>query len=310
MNDLMQRLEAYRVEQKITSKGKLAVVLFVSRLAREKGLPLDANELITDKGQVHGLGKAVVQKILADYGITRVLAKEGGRTSRGSMDTIRRYVKFLNDLHQENLADTEAIEAWWIQQVPKYVSVETVPPLVLKYDAGKSLRSMIRDLLEQAEKRQRDHPGSVYASAVLQHLIATTVKLALPNAEIAQSFSIADEQPGRSGDLLIGHVSLHVSTSPSEALIRTCKAELDSGKRPIIITVSRQAPVAEALAEYMGLEERIDIWDVEQFISANLHEINQFEPSRYNASLNNFVTEYNNMVLGYETDIRIRFKNR
>ncbi|MBM7865552.1 DUF4928 domain-containing protein [Heliobacterium gestii] len=310
MNDLMQRLETYRVEQKITSKGKLAVVLFVSRLAREKGLPLDANELVTDKGQVHGLGKAVVQKILADYGITRVLAEEGGRTNRGNMDTIRQYVRFLNDLHQENLADTEAIEAWWIRQVPEYVSVETAPPFVLNYDEGKSLRSAIRDVLEQAEQRQRDHPGANYASAVLQHLVATTIRLALPNAEIAQSISIADEQPGGSGDFLIGHVSLHVSSSPGEALIRTCKVDLDSGKRPIIITLSRKVPVAEALAEYMGLEERIDIWDAEQFISANLHEINQFEPSRYKASVNNFVTEFNHMVREYETDIRIRFKDR
>lgn len=72
---LETRLEEYRVANTVTSKGKLAAILYCSRLAKEKGLPLDAGVLVTDgKGQVLGLGKAPVQKILADHGIKRVLA--------------------------------------------------------------------------------------------------------------------------------------------------------------------------------------------------------------------------------------------
>ena len=37
-----------------------------------------------------------IQRILADHGITRVLAEEGGRTSRGSVGLMQKYVEFLN----------------------------------------------------------------------------------------------------------------------------------------------------------------------------------------------------------------------
>lgn len=40
------------------------------------------------KGQVLGLGVSAVQAILSDYGINKVLAAEGGRTSRGSINNI------------------------------------------------------------------------------------------------------------------------------------------------------------------------------------------------------------------------------
>ena len=84
--ELEARLETYRVEEKIRGKGAFAVVLYVSRLACAKGLPLAASELLTGQGgQVLGLGREPVQRVLADYGITQTLAEEGGRTSRGSI---------------------------------------------------------------------------------------------------------------------------------------------------------------------------------------------------------------------------------
>jgi len=115
MKELHARLAAFQQQHKITSKGKLAAILFVSREAKKKKFPLDAEILVTDgRGQVLGLGKAAVQAILKDYGINRVLAEEGGRTSRGSMGKMQEYVAFLNALHKAGLANTEAIEVYWV----------------------------------------------------------------------------------------------------------------------------------------------------------------------------------------------------
>ena len=67
--------------------------------ARVKGLPSISGELLTEGGgQVFGLGKSAVQSILQRHGITRVLASEGGRTSRGSIGNMREYVALLNQL--------------------------------------------------------------------------------------------------------------------------------------------------------------------------------------------------------------------
>ena len=60
-------------------------MLYLSRVAKEQGLPLNSEALVTDKeGQVKGLGVSVIKKILKEYDITRTLAEEAGRTSRGS----------------------------------------------------------------------------------------------------------------------------------------------------------------------------------------------------------------------------------
>ena len=65
--------------------------------------------MVTDKeGQVKGLGASVIRKILKEYGITRTLAEEAGRTSRGSMGLMTRYVALLNSLHSAGLADISA----------------------------------------------------------------------------------------------------------------------------------------------------------------------------------------------------------
>lgn len=113
--DLARKLGAFRDEMNIKGKGALAVVIHVTRYAKENGLPLKADSLITEgSGQVLGLGKGAVQKVLNDYGITQVLAEEGGRTSRGGIGVMRAYVEFLNGLHATKQADVAGIEAWWI----------------------------------------------------------------------------------------------------------------------------------------------------------------------------------------------------
>ena len=73
--EIARKLLAFRDEAKINGKGALAVVIHISRYAKENGLPLDADALITEgSGQVLGLGKGAVQRVLSDYGITQVLA--------------------------------------------------------------------------------------------------------------------------------------------------------------------------------------------------------------------------------------------
>ena len=64
MTSLEKRLFEFRDANSLKSKGQLAVVLHITRLAIENGIPLDPETLRTDKeGQVKGLGKGRVQNI-------------------------------------------------------------------------------------------------------------------------------------------------------------------------------------------------------------------------------------------------------
>ncbi len=101
MSELESRLEKFASQHKIRGKGPLSLVLVVSRKASKQTPPFSADNFLTKQGgQVAGLGRGAVQAILADHGIDRVLAEEGGRTSRGSIQKMRAYLDFLNKLAQ------------------------------------------------------------------------------------------------------------------------------------------------------------------------------------------------------------------
>lgn len=303
---LADALAKYKTAQAIKGKGQIATLIFASRLARRAGLPFDVDAGITTEGegQVKGLGRGAVQSILADYGITRVLAEEAGRTSRGSLGNIRNYLHFLNELHTQGLADTAGIEAWWVEQAAHFFNAK---PFALRFEDGKSLRFVIRDLLEQARKRQQEGAGTMFVGAMLQHLVGAKLALVMPDVVIQHhGFSVADAPGGRSGDFEIGTTSFHVTTTPGEAVIRKCKANLASGRRPIIVTLYHMLPAADVFAEALGISDQLDVLDAEQFIVANLHEMGGFESAQRRVTVEALIDRYNAIVEAQETDPSLR----
>src|SRR5260221_14184933 len=121
-----KKLEALsRQHPKFLGKGGLCVGLVITETARVRGLPLNHEDLRTDEGgQVAGLGQAAVQKILETYGITKILAKEGGRTSRGSLGLMEAYVSVLNQLHKEKALNLDEALGWWVTKVHAHFASE------------------------------------------------------------------------------------------------------------------------------------------------------------------------------------------
>ena len=304
---LTARLTVFRENNKIRGKGALAVVVHISRYARENGLPLDADNLITEgSGQVLGLGKGAVQRVLNEHGVTQILAEEGGRTSRGSIGTMRNYVTFLNALHTDGIDFLEEIEAWWIDRVKEHFAAK---PFRLRFDAAKGFQAIIQDLLAQAKKRQQEATGTMYQGAILQHLVGAKLELAMPELTIDHNgFSVADAVSDRSGDFVIGDSIIHITTSPGEAVIRKCQRNLEAGAKPIILTLVEGVTVAKVLAGNVGLAGRIDIMDAEQFLAANLHELSLFKTSAHLMTLEKLIETYNRIVADNETDLSLRIE--
>lgn len=299
MSSLDARLTAFAKEKRMSGKGPLSVALVVTRHAKKHGLPLDPKSLITEQqGQVSGLGKASVQAILKDHGIDRVLAEEGGRTSRGSLGNMRAYVAFLNGLAAKGLADLDAIENWWVGRVRLFFSGK---PFVLRFDASKSLRAMVRDLLDQADKRQREGSGTMYVGIVMQHLVGAKLDIVLGGVT-HHGASVADHSSGRDADFLMGDVAIHVTTTPGEALIRKCASNLSSGLRPLIVTTGQGAVVAQGLAQQASIADRIDVLEAEQFLAGNLYEHGRFELAGRRETAERLLSKYNEIVGEYETD--------
>jgi hypothetical protein len=308
IGDLDTTLRAFAQEKNFRGKGPLSVALVVTEHAR-KGLPLDPEALVTARqGQVLGLGRSAVQTILQRHGIARVLASEGGRTSRGSMGNMREYVTLLNALAEHGKVNLDQIENFWIARVQEFFASK---PFQIKLDASQSLRVVVRHVLEQAVARQREMPGMHYAGAVMQHMVGAKLDCALGKGMIQHnSFSTSDQQSGRKGDFFVGDVAIHVTTSPGEAVIERCRENLNDGHRPLLVTRLRGLTVVEGLTENMDLADRIDVFEIEQFVALNFYEMGRFACEGRKTALVDFVTCYNDIVEEVETDpsLKIEFK--
>ena len=299
-----EKLKEFAQKNHMKGKGPLCVALVMTRHGKKLGMPLDPDSLLTNGGgQVMGLGKASVQYILKEHSVNSVIAEEGGRTSRGSVGNMRKYVAFLNDLHAESPIDFEQVEAWWIERVKEFFSGK---PFVLRFDASKSLRAVIRHLLSQAEKRQAQAHGSTIVGTMLQHLVGAKLNLLLDSPLQHHGANVADDVSGREGDFIVEDVAIHVTTSPSEALIRKCRKNLDNAMRPVIITTNRGALIAEVLAEQAAMADRLDVFEAEQFLAGNLYEIGKFAQAGRRTTAEQLISEYNAIVDKCETDPSLR----
>lgn len=308
-SNLRAQLDEFTKERRFRGKGPLSVALVITQQARSSGLPLDQANLLTEGGgQVLGLGKGAVQTILARHGIKRVLAHEGGRTSRGSISNMREYVGLLNLLAERGAVDLDEVEGYWIERVHEFFAAK---PFKIRLDASRSLRTVVRDVLLQAEERQKTTPGMYYVGGVLQHLVGAKLDCALGSGSIQHnSFSTSDLQTGRAGDFFIGDVAIHVTTSPGEAVIDRCRDNLNDGHRPILVTMRRGLTVGEALAENAGIGDRVDVFEIEQFIALNLYELGKFAAEGRRIAVAELISRYNEIVDQFETDpsLKIEFK--
>lgn len=304
---LQDLLRSFVKEKAFGGTGALSVAIVVTQHAKALGLPLDPEVLLTKGGgQVYGLGKGSVQSVLKRHGINRVLSSEGGRTSRGSLARMREYVKFLNDLNASGQIALDEIERFWIERVHDFFAGR---PFKIKLDSSKGLRTVVRDVIEQAVKRQKERPGMYYAGAVLQHLVGAKLDTALGKGHFTHNgFSTADAPNSRVGDFLVGDVAVHVTTSPGEALIQKCLDNIDNGYRPLIVTLERGLTVAEELAHNVDIADRLDVFEVEQFVALNLYELGKFAVAGRKTAIADMISRYNEIVEQFETDPSLRIE--
>lgn len=290
------------------SKGSLSLALILTRNARQHSFPLDRSDFVTAKGgQVAGLGGPAVKKILASHGIERILSTEGGRTSRGNMDRMSAYIELLNRLHQDGTLDLDDVEKYWVERTQAYFDAL---PFTFKLDPSKSLRACVRDLLAQAAERQREVRGTMYAGAVMQHLVGAKLDYLTHGALEQHGFSVADAPSNRAGDFLLGDVAIHVTTAPGEALLRKCGNNLQGGLRPLIVTTEDGLGGAKALAKQAGIEDRLDVIEIEQFIATNVYEWSAFQREARPTAVADIINRYNAIIAKCESDpsLRIEFE--
>jgi len=306
--ELEKNLQKFASAHKfLGNKGPLCVALHITRWAIKSGLPIDSSKMVTEgKGQVLGLGKSAVQRVLKDYEITKILASEGGRTSRSSMSNMQDYVAFLNKQAESPGFDPVAVEKWWVLRVCDYFDAS---PIKLKVDASSSLKVCLAGIFDEGKRRQAENRGSTVVGAIMQHLVGAKLETLYPDQEIKHSgYSVADSPTGRSGDFEIGDCVIHVTTAPSKQLLLKCQENLDKSLRPLVISNAAGAVMAETLADELQISRRVEVLDITQFLVANVLEWTSFEGNKRRTTFEELMAHYNRIVTDCETDPSLKIE--
>lgn len=196
--------------------------------------------------------------------------------------------------------------SYWMDRV---CAVFAWNPFAIGLDSDESLRGSVRRLLAQAQRRDTVEPGQ--SGRVLLHLVGATLDCALGKGHFQHNgFSTADTPKNRAGDFFVGDVAIHVTTAPGEAVIERCRGNLDDGHRPVLVTIQRSLSLAEGLAANAGLSDRIDVFEIEQFVALNLYELGKFGAEGRRVAITELVSRYNEIVDEFETDPGLKIELR
>lgn len=279
---------------RFATTGPLAIALVVVDRARDHELPLDSADFrAANSAQVAGAGGVAANRILRRHGVDSSLGSEGGRTSRGSIDRMEELVALLNRRHAAGDLDLDAIEAFWVQKARDYFNTT---PIAFRADPSLSLRMALRELLSQAELRQKSMGGVMIVGAVMQHIVGAALELSLGQGRVNHHGSNQNDAKGRGGDFELGDAVLHVTNAPTAQLVGKCRANLEAGTRPIIITNPKPLIAAEVLADAEGLGGRIEFMDFEQFVCVQLYGLGGFTGSDVRGHLARLIETYNAII--------------
>lgn len=286
--------------QDFSTKGPIAIALVVVERARGQPFPLDASNFRAAKGaQVAGASGKAADAILQRHGVANSLGSEGGRTSRGSVERMVALVDYMNRRHDAGDLDLDALQGFWVARAKEYFATTPIP---MKMDPALSIRAVLRGLIAQAEVRQRTMPGVMIVGAVMQHMVGAALELRREGAgyEVKHHGSNQNDAKGRGGDFDLGDTIIHVTNAPSAALMAKCRANIEAGRRPVIISNTKQLIAAEVLAETEDLAGRIEFVDFEQFVAAKLYDRGQFESRQVRQAVAGLVARYNDIVATVE----------
>ena len=169
------------------------------------------------------------------------------------------------------------------------------------------IQAVVRDLMNQAAKRELEYPGRWYVGTVIEHLVGAVIDCGLGLGAVSHhSSSSADQPSGRSGDFHFDGTAVHVTTSPGEAVIRRCGENLEAGLRPVLVVRGRSVGTATDLANNAGIEDRVDVLSVEQLVTLAVIGSRALGVRERRDALSRIVERYNDIVGEVETDPSLR----
>ena len=92
--------------------------------------------------------------------------------------------------------------------------------------------------------------------------------------------------------------------------MQKCKRNLENGLRPFVITTAKGVAGIELLSSNEGVERRVDVFEIEQFVASNIYEISKFTQNKRRLTVERLIEKYNAIVEDCETDPSLKIHIR
>jgi len=174
-------------------------------------------------------------------------------------------------------------------------------PLSLACHRQQSPAVWVASILEWAERRPEE--------LIEQQLVGATLQRRHPNIKVPNHPGhAADLQTHRTGDFTLRNVSYHVTATDGKEAVQRCKQNLDAGVHPVLLVPRQFLVKANIHAENAGIQKRLSVLALEDFITQNIIELSTNEQADFFAILKAIVEEYNRRLEEVETDMSLKIE--
>jgi len=261
--------------------------------------PLCEEDYLTPGNQVR-TGGAMISRILSRHGETRTYAKEGARTTRRTRVAAEELVALFNTHEsieelsiQERRGLIDELQGWLADRAKEYFDRKRIE---VDIEPEKPMSDIVGSILRAAHDRN-------LAGAVAQHLVGAKLAMRYRDTEVENhSYTAADEQLRRPGDFLVGDTVFHVTVTPMLALFEKCQRNTRDGYRVVLLTQTTRLEAARQMAEQAGVQNRLEVSSIEQFVGQNVSEMGQFTRQGVQHELRSLLEVYNSRVEAVETN--------
>jgi hypothetical protein len=268
--------------------------------------PLSEGDVFSKEGsgEIRKARGSSMRALLAKYDLPINYLADGA-TTRGAAGKTRQLLNKIN--YGQPLTAYKVEQRSAIVQAMIEVVVEEIKAFFRKQrikvpiDRQGSPVNWVETILTSAHSKS--------AGRVEQHLVGAKLQTRHRAIEIPNfSGNAADAQTERAGDFVIGASVYHVTTAPSLALIRKCKDNLLTGSLPVVIVPRDKVGVANSHAEAEGIQTRISVIGIEDFLALNIIEMSNDAQGQFIDKLREVLQEYNRRIEEAETDQSLKIE--
>lgn len=268
----------------------------------KRDCPLSRNEVISQGGEVSG-ARSGLGRILESYGIPRDYLKEI-TTRQGHQDGQKLFEQFEWGKKLAELTEDERAEVLSeLIQVLSNLAIDWLNRQNLKLDIDRreAPTTWMDIIISNAKGRSG---GIVEQQIVGAKLARRFASITIPNHPV----HAADRQTERAGDFTFSNLVYHVTAAPSRAVIQKCAQNTRVGLLPVLLVPREQENKARVLAQDEGVEKRLMIVSIEQFVAANILELALEEQKDLFDVLKEIVDIYNRRLSDVETDLSLQIE--